>query len=85
MKVFAKAALQAISVDHEAENRRLKRELTRMAEERVVIKKRWCFQSVFATFRLIYRLAFQSQAFFLGVYSGDLQPHPDHFENAQTG
>ena len=39
MKLYAKAALQASSVDHEAENRRLKRELSRMTEERDILKK----------------------------------------------
>ena len=40
MKLYAKAASQASSVDHEAENRRLKRELARMTEERDILKKR---------------------------------------------
>lgn len=39
MKLYAKAASQASSVDHEAENRRLKRELARMTEERDILKK----------------------------------------------
>ena len=39
MKLYAKAASQASSVDHEAENRRLKRELARMTEECDILKK----------------------------------------------
>lgn len=39
MKVYARTASQAASVDHEAENRRLKRELARMTEERDILKK----------------------------------------------
>ena len=39
MKLYAKPASQALSVDHEAENRRLKRELARMTEERDILKK----------------------------------------------
>ena len=39
MKLYAKAASQASSVDHEAENHRLKRELARMTEERDILKK----------------------------------------------
>lgn len=39
MKLYAQAASQVASVDHEAENRRLKRELTRMTEERDILKK----------------------------------------------
>ena len=39
MKIYSKAASQAASVDHEAENRRLKRELARMTEERDILKK----------------------------------------------
>lgn len=39
MKTYARAASQAASVDHEAENRRLKRELARMTEERDILKK----------------------------------------------
>ncbi len=39
MKLYAKAASQASFVDHEAENRRLKRELARMTEERDILKK----------------------------------------------
>lgn len=40
MKLYAQAASQASSVDHEAENRRLKRELARMTEDRDILKKR---------------------------------------------
>ena len=40
MKLYSKAASQTSSVDHEAENRRLKRELTRMTEERDILKNR---------------------------------------------
>ncbi len=39
MKLYAKAASRASSVDHEAENRRHKRELARMTEERDILKK----------------------------------------------
>ena len=39
MKQYAKAASRASGVDHEAENRRLKRELARMTEERDILKK----------------------------------------------
>jgi len=39
MKVYAQPASQASGVDHEAENRRLKRELVRMTEERDILKK----------------------------------------------
>jgi transposase len=39
MKLYAKAASQTSSVDHEAENRKLKRELARMTEERDILKK----------------------------------------------
>jgi transposase len=39
MKQYAKAASRASDVDHEAENRRLKRELARMTEERDILKK----------------------------------------------
>ena len=39
MKLYAKAASQASSVDHEDENRRLKRELARKTEERDILKK----------------------------------------------
>ena len=37
--MYAQAASQVASVDHEAENRRLKRELARMTEERDILKK----------------------------------------------
>ncbi|GAA6208509.1 hypothetical protein NBRC116601_18020 [Cognatishimia sp. WU-CL00825] len=40
MKVYAKAASKASSVEHEAENRRLTREPARMTEERDILKKR---------------------------------------------
>ena len=39
MQLYAKAASQASSVDHEDENRRLKRELARKTEERDILKK----------------------------------------------
>ena len=39
MKLYAKAGSQTSSVDHEAENRRLKRALARMTEERDILKK----------------------------------------------
>lgn len=39
LKLFAVPASKAVSVDHEAENRRLKRELARMTEERDILKK----------------------------------------------
>lgn len=39
MKMYARAASQAASVDHEAENRRLERELVRMTEERDILKR----------------------------------------------
>lgn len=38
-ELFPKAASQASSVEHEAENQRLKRELERMTEERDILKK----------------------------------------------
>jgi len=38
MKQYAQAASKASDVDHEAENRRLKRELARMTEERDILK-----------------------------------------------
>ena len=40
MKTYAQVASKAASIDHEAENRRLKRELVRMTEERDILKKR---------------------------------------------
>lgn len=39
MKLFADPAPKVPSVDHEAENRRLKRELARVTEERDILKK----------------------------------------------
>ena len=39
MKQFAEPASKVRSVDHEAENRRLKRELARVTEERDILKK----------------------------------------------
>lgn len=39
MKTYAQAASKASGVDHEAESRRLRRELTRMTEERDILKK----------------------------------------------
>jgi len=39
MKLFAEPAPRASGVDHEAENRRLKRELARGTEERDILKK----------------------------------------------
>lgn len=39
MKMYAQSASQASDVDHEAENRRLKRELSRMTGERDILKK----------------------------------------------
>ena len=39
MKLLAEPASKAPAVDHEAENRRLKRELARMTEERDILKK----------------------------------------------
>ena len=39
MKQFADPAPKAGSVDHEAENRQLKRELIRVTEERDILKK----------------------------------------------
>jgi transposase len=38
-EVFAEPALKAHGVDHEAGNRRLKRELARVTEERDILKK----------------------------------------------
>ena len=40
MKMYAQAASQASDMDHEAENRRLRRELVRMTEERDILKER---------------------------------------------
>ena len=39
MKHFAEPASQSSGVDHESENRRLKRELARVTEERDILKK----------------------------------------------
>lgn len=39
MKLFAEPAPKMSGMDHEAENRRLKRELTRVTEERDILKK----------------------------------------------
>jgi transposase len=39
LKLFAVSASKAVSVDHEGENRCLKRELARMTEERDILKK----------------------------------------------
>lgn len=39
MKLFTMPSSKADSADHEAENRRLKRELARMTEERDILKK----------------------------------------------
>lgn len=39
MKLFAEPAPRMAGMDHEAENRRLKRELARVTEERDILKK----------------------------------------------
>jgi transposase len=39
MKLFGEPLPKANSIDHEAENRRLKRELARVTEERYILKK----------------------------------------------
>ena len=39
LELFSEPASKANSVDHEAENRRLKRELARITEERDILKK----------------------------------------------
>ena len=39
LKLFGQAQAKARDVDHEAENRRLKRELARVTEERDILKK----------------------------------------------
>lgn len=39
MKLYSPAAAKASTVDYEAENRRLKRELLRVEEERDILKK----------------------------------------------
>jgi transposase-like protein len=41
IKLFAEPASKAAGVDHEAENRRLKRELARVMEEHDILKKQW--------------------------------------------
>jgi transposase len=44
MKLFADPAPKVPSVDHESENRRLKRDLARVTEERDILSKGepWC-------------------------------------------
>ena len=39
LKLFGEPVAKSVSVDHEAENRRLKRELARVTEERDILKK----------------------------------------------
>ena len=39
MKLFGEPVSKANSIDHESENRRLKRELARVTEERDILKK----------------------------------------------
>jgi len=39
LRLFAEPAPKVGSIDHEAENRRLKRELARVTEERDILKK----------------------------------------------
>jgi transposase len=39
LRLFAEPAPKVGSIDHEAENRRLKRELSRVTEERDILKK----------------------------------------------
>jgi transposase len=39
LRLFAEAAPKSSGIDHEAENRRLKRELARVTEERDILKK----------------------------------------------
>jgi transposase len=39
MKLFADPAPKVASLDHESDNRRLKRELARVTEERDILKK----------------------------------------------
>lgn len=39
LRLFAESAPKVGSIDHEAENRRLKRELARVTEERDILKK----------------------------------------------
>ncbi|PCD78147.1 hypothetical protein CLN94_02275 [Pseudothioclava arenosa] len=39
LKLFGEPMAKSVDVDHEAENRRLKRELARVTEERDILKK----------------------------------------------
>lgn len=39
LKLFAEPVAKSVGVDHEAENRRLKRELARVTEERDILKR----------------------------------------------
>ena len=39
LRLFAEQVAKSSSIDHEAENRRLKRELARVTEERDILKK----------------------------------------------
>jgi putative transposase len=39
LRLFAEPSLKVVGIDHEAENRRLKRELSRVTEERDILKK----------------------------------------------
>jgi transposase len=39
LKLFGEPVAKSVGVDHEAENRRLKRELARVTEERDILKK----------------------------------------------
>lgn len=39
LKLFGEPVAKSVDVDHEAENRRLKRELARVTEERDILKK----------------------------------------------
>jgi transposase len=39
LKLFGEPAAKSVGTDHEAENRRLKRELARVTEERDILKK----------------------------------------------
>ena len=39
LRLFAEPAPKLVSIDHEAENRRLNRELARVTEERDILKK----------------------------------------------
>ena len=49
LRLFAEPAPKLGSIDHEAENRRLKRELAGVTEERDILKKRRWVQPVSAT------------------------------------